>query len=277
MRVFHYSIALTILALPLCSEAQWLDVRDATTPRTADGKPNRSAPAPRVHGKPDLSGIWQVEGSPRKQLEPYLLPGGVNGLGEDDPNIYFVNFFEDFGFGKEPFQPQAAALFQQRMHSGEKPSTLCDIPTLPISDIAPTPFKIVPSPRAVLFLYEGDTSFFRQIFTDGRKLPDDPQPSWLGYSVGKWDGDWFVIETIGFNDKGPLDAMGHFHSESMRVTERVRRRDFGHMEMELTVDDPKTYTKPVTNHVGFRLLPDTELIESFCSEGEQDLTHMRGH
>jgi hypothetical protein len=125
-------------------------------------------------------------------------------------------------------------------------------------------------------LYEADTNFFRQIFTDGRKLPADPQPSWLGYSVGKWDGDWFVVDSVGFNDKSGLDAMGHPHSESMRLTERFRRRDYGHMDLEITLDDPKTYTKPVTIKVAHQLHPDTEILESFCSEGEKDLTHMRG-
>lgn len=275
MRTRYLWILAAALGAPLLSPAQWLNVRDSATPRTRDGKPNLAAPAPRVNGKPDLSGIWEVEGSPRKQLEPYLLPGGVNGLGEDDPNIYFVNFFQDFGFGKEPFQPEAAKLFQQRMKNPEKPATLCLPPSLPTSDMLPSPFKIVQSSKMVLVLYEGDT-FFRQIFTDGRKLPDDPQPTWLGYSVGEWDGDSLVVDTIGLNDKGPLDAMGHFHSEAMQLTERIHRRDFGHMEMDLTVADPKTFTKPVTIHANFRLLPDTELLESFCSEGEQDLTHMRG-
>lgn len=264
-----------LMGAPLSGGAQWLNFRDPGTPRTGDGQVNLTAPAPRVHGKPDLSGIWEVEGSPRKQLEPYLLPGGINGLGEDDPNIYFVNFFHDFGFGKEPFQPAAVKQLQQRMKNPEKPSTLCAPPSLPASDLLPAPFKIVQSSKMMLFLYEGDTSF-RQVFTDGRTLPGDPQPSWLGYSVAKWDGDWLVVDTIGFNDKGPLDAMGHFHSEQMRLTERIHRKDFGHMEMEITVDDPKTFTKAVTNRVNVRLLPDTELIESFCSEGEQDLSHMRG-
>ena len=275
MRTRYVWMLAAILGAPLLGGAQWLNVRDTATPRTRDGKPNLAAPAPRANGKPDLSGIWEVEGSPRKQLEKYLLPGGVNGLGEDDPNIYFVNFFEDFGFGKEPFTPEAAKLFQQRMKNPEKATSLCPPPSMPTADTVPSPFKIVQSPKAMIVLYEGDT-YFRQIFTDGRNLPDDPQPTWLGYSVGKWEGDSLVVDTIGLNDKGPLDAMGHFHSESLRLTERIHRRDFGHMEMDLTVTDPKTFTKPVTIHANFRLLPDTELLESFCSEGEQDLTHMRG-
>jgi hypothetical protein len=275
MRNKYIWTCLVFLGVPLSGFAQWLNFPDPSAPRTSDGNVNLSAPAPRVHGKPDLSGIWEVESSPRKQLEPFLLPGGINGLGEDDPNIHFVDFLYDFGLGKEPFQPEAAARLQKQMHHPEKPQTLCAPPGLPYADLLPAPFKIVQTARATLVLYEGDT-FFRQVFTDGRKLPDDPQPSWLGYSVGKWDGDSLVVDTIGFNDRGPLDAMGHFHSESMRFTERMHRRDFGHMEMELTVTDPKTFTQPVTVRVGFRLLPDTELIESFCSEGEQDLTHMRG-
>lgn len=275
MRRKYVWTLLVFLAAPLSGGAQWVNFRDPEAPRTHEGQPNLSAPAPRVHGKPDLSGIWQVESSPRKQLEPFLLPGGINGLGEDDPNLHFLNFFYDFGFGKEPFLPAAAAAFHERMKSGQKPPSLCLPPSLPVADLLPAPFKIVQTPRSVLLLYEEETSF-RQIFTDGRKLPDDPQPSWLGYSVGRWEGDSFVVDSIGFNDRSALDAMGHPHSESMRVTERMRRRDFGHMEMELTVADPKTYTQPVTVRVNVRLLPDTELIESFCSEGEQDLSHMRG-
>ena len=268
-------ILVAVLTAPLCTQGQWVNYRDVTTPRTRDGKPNLSAPAPRLNHKPDLSGIWEVESSPRKQLEPFLLPGGINGLGEDDPSIYFINFLYDFPFGKEPFQPETGARFRQQMRSNQKPPTLCLPPSLPTADLLPAPFKIIQSPRTLVLLYEADTAF-RQIFTDGRKLPDDPQPSWLGYSVGTWQGDWLVVDTIGFNDKSPLDAMGHFHSEAMRLAERIHRRDFGHLEMEVTVTDPKTLTQPVAVRLNYRLLPDTELIESFCSEGEQDLAHLPG-
>jgi len=275
MHVRNVGIAIILLSTSLCATAQWLDYRTPGTPRTKDGKPVLSAPAPRRGGKPDLAGVWQVEGSSRKELAPYLLPGGVNGLGEDDPTKYFINFFSDFPFGQEPFQPAAAAEFRQRMQSGRKPPTLCPPPSLPLEDIVPGPFKIVSTPGLVMMLYESDNRF-RQIYTDGRKSPSDPQPSWFGYSTGKWDGDWFVIDTVGFNDKGVLDAMGHFHSESMHLTERLRRRDFGHMDVEITVDDPKTYTKPVTVKVSHRLLPDSDLIELFCNEAENDLAHMPG-
>jgi len=239
MQVRNIGIAIILMGASICASAQWLNHPTPGTPRTKDGKPVLSAPAPRRDGKPDLSGVWQVESSSRKELAPYLLPGGENGLGEDDASKYFINFFADFPFGQEPFQPAAAALFHERMQSGRKPSTLCPPPNMPLEDIVPGPFKIVSTPGLVMMLYESDYRF-RQIYTDGRKLPSDPQPSWLGYSTGKWDGDWFVIDTVGFNDRGVLDAMGHFHSENMHLTERLRRRDFGHMDVEITVDDPKT-------------------------------------
>jgi len=275
MQVRNIWILSMFLGASVCASSQWLHQPTPGTPRTKDGKPILSAPAPRHGGKPDLAGVWEVESSTRKELAPYSLPGGENGLGEDDASKYFINFFSDFPLGQEPFQPAAAALYRQRSQSGRKPPTLCPPPTMPVVDLLPAPFKLVQTPGLILILYEDGTNF-RQIYTDGRKLPSDPQPSWLGYSVGKWDGDWFVIDTVGFNDKGVLDAMKHFHSESMHVTERLHRRDFGHMDVEITVDDPKTYTKPVTIKVSHRLLPDTDLIESFCSEGESDLAHMPG-
>jgi len=268
-------VLLAMVGTAWSTNAQWATYRDPTIPRTRDGKPNLSAAAPRMAGKPDLSGIWEVESAPVSEVQQFLLPGGINGLGEDIPSKYFFNFFADVPLGQEPFQPAAAAMFQKMAQSAGKPPTLCPPPTLPLENFIPIPYKIVQTPKLTLLLYEGDT-VFRQIFTDGRKLPPDPQPSWLGYSVGKWEGDVFVVETVGFNDKGPLDAIGHPHSESLRLTERFRRRDFGHLEVQVTVDDPMTYTKPVTIRSGHRLIPDTELIETFCSEGERDLVHFPG-
>jgi hypothetical protein len=127
----------------------------------------------------------------------------------------------------------------------------------------------------IALLYEQYTRF-RQIFIDGRKPPNDPQPSWLGYSVGKWDGDSLVVDTAGFNDRTWLDAFGHPHSEAMRVTERFQRRDFGHMDVQITVDDSKMYTRPFTIKINQRLLPDTDLIESVCLENEKDRAHIVG-
>jgi len=261
-----------LAAAPVYLNAQWAVYRDPTVPRTRDGKPNLSAPVPKLNGKPDLSGIWQAESAPVAEIQQFLLPGGINGLGEDLPTKYFFSVFADFPPGQEPMRPEVRAQLAKRPPGPAGPPTLCMLPTLPLQSLVPAPFKIVQTPRLTMVLYEADT-VFRQIFSDSRALPPDPQPSWLGYSVGKWMGDAFVVETVGFNDKAPLDALGHPRSEAMRLTETFRRRDFGHMDVQITIDDPKTYTKPVTILVKHRLLPDTELIEGFCNENEKDLIH----
>jgi hypothetical protein len=237
-------------------------------------------PVPRTQGKPDLSGIWEVEGSPRKELAALfppgagLLPGGENGLGEDDFSKYFLNILADFKRGEEPFQPSAAALSAQLgLQAREQVPRVCAGPTLPSADLAPSPFKIVQTPGLILMLYENYMAF-RQIYTDGRKHPVDPQPSFLGYSVAKWESDTLIVDTVGLNDLRRLDTAGHFHSNALRVTERFHRLDFGHMEGQIILDDPKMFTKPISLKVNFRLLPDTDIIEDFCSENETDAKHM---
>jgi hypothetical protein len=272
-------IAALIALAASCLPAQWLTYPAPGTPRLKDGKPNLAAPAPRVHGKPDLSGTWEPEATPRKILANMfppgvgLLPGGVNGLGEDEPQKYFLNLLADFKPGEEPLTPAAAKLFQTKLGSASKLSTLCQPPALPVNDLVPAPVKIIQNPRVTLFLYEPDM-VFRQVYTDGRKHPVDPQPSWMGYSVGRWEGDWFVVEAMGFNDRSPLDAMGHVHSDAMKLTERFHRRDFGHMDVRITIDDARTFTKPVTVEFTDLLLPDTDVFEAFCSEDEKDLAHL---
>jgi hypothetical protein len=261
-----------LFVAPLYLNAQWAVYRDPTVPRTRDGKPNFSAPTPRLDGKPDLSGIWQAESAPLDEIKQYLLPGGINGLGEDVPSKYFFSFFADYAAGQEPIRPEVRAQFAARPPGRGAPQSLCQLPSLPLESLVPAPYKIVQTPRLTMVLYEADT-IFRQIFNDGRALPSDPQPSWLGYSVGKWVGDAFVVQTIGFNDKAPIDALGHTRSEAMLLTETFRRRDFGHMDVQITIDDPKTYSKPVTILVKHRLLADTELLESFCNENEKDTEH----
>jgi len=255
-----------------CVHAQWLNHPVPGTPRTRDGKPNLSAPAPRAsNGKPDLSGIWEPEGAPFNELLRYLPDGGVNGLGEDAPSQYFFNLLADFKPEEAPLRPQAAKLMRES--AGKSPITFCLPAGLPLADTVPAPHKLVQTPGLILMLYEADTSF-RQIFTDGRKLPADPQPAWMGYSVGRWEGDTLVVDSAGFNDRSQLDAFGHPHSEALHVTERFRRRDFGHLELQITLDDPKTFTRPFTVKVTQRLLPDTDLIESVCNENEKDTRHM---
>ena len=268
---------LAFLCAASAASAQWLNFKDPGTPRTRDGKPNLSAPAPRTaNGKPDLSGIWQAEGAPFKELVKYE-PGGVNGLGEDDPSQYFFNVLTDFKPEESPLQPAAAAAYRKKAFAPPSVMSLCQPPATPMADALPVPFKIVQTPGLVLLLYEADT-FFRQVFIDGRKHPVDPQPSWLGYSVGRWEGDSLVVESMGFTDRSPLDVIGHPHSDAMRVTERFHRVNFGRMDVQVTIDDPKTYTKPFTYTLSERLLPDTDLIEGFCVEDEKDTAHMAaGH
>jgi hypothetical protein len=259
-----------LVVAPLYVNAQWAVYRDPTLPRTRDGKPNLSAPVPRINGKPDLSGIWQPESAPVAEIQQFLLPGGINGLGEDLPTKYFFNFFADYSPDQIPLRPEVRAQLANRPPGPGAPTTLCPLPTLPLQGLVPAPFKIVQAPRLTMVLYEADT-IFRQIFSDGRVVPPDPQPSWLGYSVGKWSNDSFVVDTVGFNDKAPIDLLGHPRSEALHLTETFRRLDFGHMDVQITIDDPKIYTKPVTILVKHRLLTDTELLEAFCSDNEKDL------
>jgi hypothetical protein len=265
------------LAAPRFVQAQWLNHRTPGIPRTADGKPNLSARTPRAaDGKPSLSGLWQTEAAPPEMLER-LIPGTTNGAGEEPLSQYFINIFSDFTVEAAPIRPDAAALFQQRAKafSNVSPLSHCLPEGMPLLEMAPAPYKIIQMPGLTVMLYERDTTF-RQVYTDGRKLPEDPQPSWLGYSVGKWDGDSLVVDTIGFNDRGWLDARGHTHSESLHLTERFHRLDVGHMEVQLTIDDPKTYTRPFTVVLKQRLQADTDLLESYCAENEKDATHVNG-
>jgi hypothetical protein len=232
---------------------QWSNIPLPGTPRTPDGKPNLAAPAPRTSdNKPDLSGVWRVaEGK------------------------YLQNIAVDIG--EAPFQPTAAALYKERAESLGKgrPSEFCIPHGIPDGMLVRnSPFKIVQTPGVLVILYE-EFNHYRQIFSDGRGFPPEANPSWFGYSIGKWDGDTFIAETIGFNDKSWFDDPGHPHSEELRVTERFRRVNFGRMEMQITFDDPKSYTKPWSATIPFSLVADSELIESIC-ENERDHAHMVG-
>ena len=277
MRNRNIWIVIALLAAPAFMRAQWLNHPTPGIPRTPDGKPNLSARTPRAaDGKPDLSGLWQTEPAPPAMLES-LIPGATNGSGDEPPSQYFINIFADFKPGEAPLKPATAALLRQLEQTYAKVSPLshCLPEGMPLAEMAPAPYKIIQTPGMTVMLYERDTTF-RQVYTDGRKLPDDPQPTWLGYSVGKWDGDSFVVDTLGFNDRSWLDARAHTHSDAMRMTERFHRLDFGHMEVLLTIDDPTTYTMPFTIKLRQRLLPDSDLLEDFCAENEKDLRHFEG-
>jgi hypothetical protein len=228
--------------------AQWHNLPTPGIPRTADGKPNLTAPVPRTgDGKPDLSGLWQI-----------------NGLGSAT-NITDTEML-----------PWAQQLYQQRLqtYGNDDPAVRC-LPEGPRTGIAGLdPLRIVHTRNLLAILYE--TGQFRQIFTDGRPLPKDPNPTWMGYSVAHWDGDTLVVTTSGYNDKTWLDFNGHPHSEALQVTERFHRTDFGHMQLEMTFDDAKTYTKPFTLHATMSFLADDELLENVCLENEKDQTRLVG-
>jgi hypothetical protein len=147
---------------------------------------------------------------------------------------------------------------------------------LPLIETSGVTYRIVQTPSLMAILYEETASVPRPIFLDGRELPKDPNPSWLGYSVGKWDGDTLVVDTIGFNDRTWLDIGGHPHSEALRITERFRRVDFGHLELSITIDDPKTFTKPFTVVKHPKLRADYDMLEYVCNENERDSGHMVG-
>ena len=273
---------LTLLAATACfSHAQWVSYPSPGTPRLSGGKPNLAASAPRAPGgKPDLSGLWQVEPTPLSELT--ALFGDMTKLdvpGDDSSifNKYFLNILSDFKRGEEPMRPEAAAIFRQRGERNGKdvPTTHCLPAGVPLANLYPFPFKIVQTPSLLLVLYEGDESR-RQIYTDGRKPPADPDPLWLGYSVGRWEGDALVVDTTGFNDKTWLDVLGHPHSDALHVVERFRRRDFGHLDVAVTIDDSKMYTRPFSVKYTERLLPDSDLLEFFCAENEKDWNHMAG-
>ncbi len=257
------AIAVSVTILPL--SAQWLDYTAKRIPRLKDGKPNLAAPAPRTReNRPDLSGTWWV---------PHH---GTEGLA-DPPPKYLVNLAADLKPEEFPILPWAEVLSQKRAADFGKDAPFSRCLPLPVPTIftEPLPFKILQMRALTAILFESQGRY-RQIFTDGRTLPKDPQPTWLGYSVGKWENDTFVVETFGFNDQSWLDARGHPHTDALRVTERFRRPDFGHMELRATIDDPKAYSRPWTVTIPMELVPDTELLEQVCNENEKDVPHLIG-
>jgi hypothetical protein len=251
------------------TRAQWLNQRMAGAPRTPDGKIDMTGPVPRSNGKPDLSGIWQVVAEPRP-------PGGLFGLGES-PNVkYFRDILSDFPADQRPLTPFGAELLRKNTAAGAFNPTLNCLPDgVPHANVLPEPFKIVHSTGVIVVLYEVETTF-RQIFMDGRKPPVDPSPTWQGYSVGRWEGDTLVVDTSGFNDMSWLDKRGTGHTEEMRVEERFRRRDYGHLDLTITVTDPKVFTQPIRYSVVEELLPDTDVFEHYCLENEKDDPHFPG-
>jgi hypothetical protein len=257
-------IALAAGAAP--AAAQWERARDESLQWSRDGRPNMFARAPRVNGRVDLSGVWLPDAEP--------LPPGIEAI---EAGLHFprhmINIAADLESGQAPLQPAAAEVLQARLGT-EAPGAYCKPSGVPQINALVLPYKIVQTPDLVLVLYEENT-VFRQIFLDGRKPVADPEPRWMGYSTGRWDGDALVVETVGITDQSWLDGMGHPHTDQLRLTERFRRPDAGHLEIKVTVDDPGAYTNAFTYTIKATLVPEDDLLEYFCSENEKDSEHYR--
>jgi hypothetical protein len=274
----HWRLVLVFAFLSTGAHAQWLNYPTPGTPLTPDGKPNLTAPAPRApDGKPDLTGVWMHEITTVAEVR--RLFGNrfedaikVNSLGMEIGTQHKYNFdiLVDFKPGESPLRPGVKLMRPRNVD----PADICmGVVGIPAAGLLSEPVKIVQAPRETMILYEVG-NLHRQVFTDGRALPKEFDfPAFLGYSVGRWEGDTFVVQTAGFNDKTALDGMGHPHSEALRITERFRRRDFGHLDWEMTFDDPQMYTKPFTIKIPHELVADFDIFEMFC-ENEKDRAHL---
>jgi hypothetical protein len=250
MKRWFWSVLLFVLTTgPL--QAQWAKVPSAAIPRTPDGKPNLAGPAPRLpDGKPDLSGVW------------------------NPPLGYLRDLARDLK-GDVPFRPLAKNIYDERaagLRWREEPDANCLPQGVPKVLLAPAPWRIVQAPDRIFFVHEAFNLWW-QVFMDGREFVPSPDvtPTWHGYSTGKWEGDTLVVDSRGFNGKVWLDQLGKPSTEALHVTTRFRRRDFGRMDIQITIDDPEAYTKPWTVDVAVNLLPNGELMEFICLENEKDV------
>jgi hypothetical protein len=258
MRTGRYLIWATVLAAAATTTlgAQWEPYPSKNVPRTSDGKVDLAA-APRrtADGKIDLAGFWM----PTDRVK------------------HLLNLSADLKPGSVPLQPWAQGVYRERIETNGKdhPGARCWPSGIPEKNNIPDGVKVVQTPDLMLFLHESRT-IYRQIFTDGRPLPRDAQPTWMGYSVGRWEGDTFVVDTIGQNGKTWLDMRGLPATEALRVTERFTRPTVGRIFVDVTIDDPKAYTRPWDVRLSWDLQPDIDLIESICEENNRDLPHMVG-
>jgi len=271
-----------LLCLHIAARAQWLNYPEPGTPRLKDGKLNLNAPVPRAPGgKPDLTGVWLHERTSPAELRRIFgnqfadeLEASPIGMEIGSAHKYAMNILLNLKPGDSLLTPAGEAMMKQRAAERD-PSNVCHGEYgWPVAGLLTEPFKIVQAPKETLILYEVD-NLRRQVFADGRPFPATFEfPAYLGYSIGRWDGDTFVVETRGFNDRTPLDAMGHPRSEGMHVIERFHRRDFGHLDVEMTFDDPAIYTRQFTVRIPHNLVADNDIFEMFCQENEKDRKHM---
>jgi hypothetical protein len=268
------SIFVAIIAISAPLGAQWLNYPTPGVPKAANGKPNLSAPAPKTaDGKPDFSGMWQAFRGVMNTNRP-CPTGECDELRDTD---HWLNYGAGMPGGL-PYQPWAAAKLKQREADLGKddPTSYCLPLGTPRDLVAPGFKKIVHTPGLMVLMNERNASF-RQIFIDGRPLPEDPQPSWSGYSTAKWEGDTLVVQTNGLRDDMWLDRSGSPLTDAAKVTERFRRPNYGHLEIEVSIDDPKAYTKPWTaTKITENIRLNTEMLDDNCVEGERDMKHMVG-
>jgi hypothetical protein len=268
------TVALAILGSSLASDhlaAQWINYPTAGVPRTADGKVDMRAPAPRMaDGKPDLSGIWTAA-NPSRQKDGEDVPSDGNDL---TSSPYMANLGVDVPGGL-PYQPWLVPIVKERTANLaiDDPHIRCLPDNFLRAYGLPHMLKFVHKPDILVVLNEMNAGY-RQVFTDARQLPDDPSPSWQGYSSAKWSGDTLVIDTIRVRDDTWIDWNGSVLTEAAKVREEIRRPDFGHLEIRVTVDDPKAYTKPWTVTLTQRIVVDAELIDEICLENEKFVQHM---
>jgi len=277
-----WRLLIAALLLPIGAPAQWLNYPSPGVPRLKNGKPNLSAPAPRAaNGKPDLTGVWLHERSATEEFKRIFgssyeaeSQAALIGMELESVHKYALNILLDFKPEESPLRPEAAALMKKRADERKVDNVCHGEYGWPVAGLLAEPFKIVQAPKETMILYEVD-GLHRQVFTDGRKFPATFEfPAYLGYSTGSWEGDTFVVESRGFNDRTPLDAFGHPRSEAMHVTERFRRRDVGHLDVEMTFDDPEMYSRTFSVKVGYELVPDNDIFEMFCTQNEKDRAHM---
>ena len=263
------AISLAIL-LAMPAAAQWLHLPIPGIPRVAGGKPNLSAPTPKTReGRPDFSGMW----IPRDILPCDQKERGVQCI-ELPLTPQLINIALGMKDGL-PYQPWAAELVKNRAKDTAyiDPHTHCMPPNFPRAWAFPETEKIFQMPGELVILHEFNASY-RQIFYDGRKLPEEMLPTWNGYSVARWDGNTLVVESAGYRDDSWLDTAGNFFSSAAHVTERIRRPNFGSLDVDVTINDPKVFTKPWTVNLHMRPLLDTEMLDFICMENNKDLEHM---
>jgi hypothetical protein len=268
------------LILAGCMDAQWISIHTDGVPRTKDGKLARTASAPgTADGKPDFSGLWYPGGErqPCGEKPEDCIEKGLGDSIEGGSDLLLRGLDIAHGMkGGLPYTPWAADLMRQhdKREGLDDPHARCMPSNPPRMFTLPHLTRIIQTPKILAMLHEFNASY-RQIYLDGRKLPEDPSPSWNGYSVGHWDKNTLVIETIGFRDDLWLDMRGDPLTNSAKMTERIRRPNFGTLEVELTVNDPKAYTRPWTVKLEARAVVDTEMIDEVCSENEKSLQHMK--